>query len=382
MTQLTRRDVLRGSLSLGGLSGAVRFLTGCGVPAAPELLAGPSEAAAGATARVAAIRGKDLVQMTRDALDALGGIGTVVHSGESVFLKPNYSGIGISGYDIVAVGEATKPEIVVAVAEAALEAGAREVVIGEGAQTPHFDWGQILTLNRETNLAAEAARLNAKYGERVKLACLEGDSPGWDMVSSPYSGLGEIAVSSLVTQADRIISLPVLKTHRYTQITAALKNFVGTASLQRYGIGLPWRFGLHYCPGGIESTFLDVVAGVQPDLTLIDVSVCCEGNGPNVLPGWWGNTLDMRDRRGDWVMLASTDLVAADATAARIMGQNPADVRHLAQAYQRGLGQTQADKIALLGARLEELQVEWKPAVPAGNVLESLPASLAWMLHL
>ena len=226
------------------------------------------------------------------------------------------------------------------------------------------------------------ARLNAKYGGRVSLACLGGESPGWDMVSSPYSGLGEIAVSNLVTQADRVISLPVLKTHRYTQITGALKNFVGVASLQRYGFGLPWRFMLHYCPGGIEPTFLDIVAGVKPDLTLIDVSVCCDGNGPQVMPGWWGETLDMRERLGAWVMLASTDLVAADATAARIMGQSVADVRHLDQAQRRGLGQTRAERITLVGARLEELQVAWKPATPARNVVESLPSGFAWLLHL
>jgi len=41
-------------------------------------------------AQVAAIRGDDLDSMTRDAIDALGGIQTVVSRGETVFIKPNF----------------------------------------------------------------------------------------------------------------------------------------------------------------------------------------------------------------------------------------------------------------------------------------------------
>lgn len=44
---------------------------------------------AGRRARVAAVRGADLAEMTRAALAALGGIQTIVHEGETVFVKPN-----------------------------------------------------------------------------------------------------------------------------------------------------------------------------------------------------------------------------------------------------------------------------------------------------
>ncbi len=346
----TRRAFLRQATQWGTLGGAARLLAGCGLVPAPEVPNQPSDQ----TARVAAVRGLDLRTMVRDALDALGGLGTIVHPGETVLLKPNFGGIGIADYDIAAVGEATKPEIVVAVAEACLEADAAQVIIGEGAQVERFDWARLNTLDGETNLAAEVTRLNARFGARVTLACLNHDSPDWDLVASPYSGLRELAVSSLVTRADRIISLPVLKTHRWTAITAALKNFVGVASLARYTWGPPYRMDLHYCPGGIDTTYVDLVAALKPDLALIDVSVCCEGNGPNVYPGWWGSTLDMRARLGTWLLLASTDLPAADATAARLMGQNPDDIRQLVLARQLGLGQTGVDRIELLGARLDE----------------------------
>jgi uncharacterized protein (DUF362 family) len=38
---------------------------------------------------VAAIRGEDLSAMTREALEAVGGVRSIVNEGETVFIKPN-----------------------------------------------------------------------------------------------------------------------------------------------------------------------------------------------------------------------------------------------------------------------------------------------------
>ncbi len=67
----------------------------------------------------------------------------------------------------------------------------------------------------------------------MKLACLEVDSPEWIEVPTRNS-YGKVAVSSLVLHADKVISIPVAKTHRYAYFTLSLKNFVGVTSLVRY----------------------------------------------------------------------------------------------------------------------------------------------------
>lgn len=97
---------------------------------------------AGRRARVAAVRGADLAEMTRAALAALGGIQTIVHEGETVFVKPNMVTLPWSArdYNPFRLGECTKAEIVLAVAEECLRAGAREVIVGDGSQMPRFDW--------------------------------------------------------------------------------------------------------------------------------------------------------------------------------------------------------------------------------------------------
>jgi uncharacterized protein (DUF362 family) len=295
----------------------------------------------------------------------------VVSPGETVFIKPNYCAAGMINDPAAFMGDSTKPEIVVAVAEACLEVGASEVIIGDGAQVRKFDWADLRTLDGSTNLAAEAQRLNATYHGTTRLACLNADSPRWEPLSSPYSGLDEILVSTLATKADRVISIPVIKTHRWTQVTASLKNLMGVISLDRYDpLGMRMRSGIHNAPAGLEQAFLDVAAALKPDLAIIDASICCEGNGPHVMPGYWGDAVDMMDRLGRWLVLASKDPVAADATAARIISHDVYDVDHLRMAYHQGMGQTREDLVELIGADLDELRVGWVPAEPTEGFSE------------
>jgi len=352
---MTRRDFLKSSADAALALGASHLLAGCGVYSPPFA---PTEN----PARVAAVRGADLYAMTREALAVFGGAEAIVNPGETVFIKANFCTAGFLRVDGVATGSCTKPEILVALAEECLRVGAGQVIIGEGGQARRFSWKELHSLDGSTNLWEEAARLNASYPGKLQLACLIGDSPAWDAVASPNTDLGEIYVSSLVSRADKIISVPVLKTHMMTQLTASLKNFVGVTSTDDYGFGTPSRMGLHNAIGGIEQCFLDICGAIQPDFTIIDISVCGEGNGPTIIPGLMGATVDMRERLGDWLLLASNDLAAADATAARVIGLETDEIRYLTMAYDQGLGQIHKDRIELVGAGLDELRMEWKRA--------------------
>lgn len=360
---LSRREFLatgvRGAaaLTLGGTT----LLGGCPTGPTPDVSALVAPTTTPATVAIA--RGRDLTALTRTALDQLGGIATVVHPGESVFIKPNFLTAGLRRDHHSITGEIAKPEIVLAVAEACLIAGARHVTIGDGAQVRTFDWEELADVYRQTHLPAEVARLNATYDGQVQLACLNDDSPEWDPLPARRTSLDSIYVSSLVTRADRVISIPVLKTHRHATLSLSLKNFMGTTPIARYGGGSETvgRHKLHHAGGGVEGAFLDVVDGVRPDLAIIDASIGVEGYGPWVRHNE-GRAVDLRDRLGDWLVLASTDLVAADATAARIIGHDPAHVRYLLTASQQGLGQIAADRITLVGATLDEVRMDWQPA--------------------
>jgi uncharacterized protein (DUF362 family) len=306
--------------------------------------------------------------MTRTALDAIGGIGAVVHEGETVFVKPNMVTLPWSSatYNPFRLGECTKPEIVIAVVEECLRVGARQVIVGDGSQMPRFDWNGAVTLDGATSLAREAARLNERYSGRVRLVCLDVDTTAWVDVPTGTS-LGRVAVSNLVTGVDRVISIPVAKTHKWAYLTLSLKNFVGITPLERYGwvsSGNYDRVLLHRhdsSPLAFGRLFVDLAHAARPDLAIVDFSIGMEGDGPSQSTG--GIPLDVATRLGSWLVLASTDAVAADATAARIMGQESPYVGDiLRMAHQAGMGAICTESIELVGARLDDLRLDWRPA--------------------
>jgi len=361
MGGISRRDFLRLGAGAAVTLGAAPLLTNVMAPAA---LAMPAK-----TARVAAVKGDDLYKMTREILEAMGGMGNVVHEGEKVFVKPNMVTLPWAQYNNPFVkGECTKPEILITVAEECLKAGASEVIIGDGSQMPQFDWSKAKTLDGSTDLVQAAASLSEKYPGKVTLACLEVDTPEWIDVPTGIS-LGKVAVSSLVTRADRVISVPVAKTHEWAGMTLSMKNFIGITPLKRYG----WEHSraysrdvLHrhdYKPEQISQLYFDLTAAAKPHLAIVDFSIGLEGNGPTIRGGKGGRTVNVKDRLGSWLLLASTDPAAADATAARVMGHDDAFVnRVLGKAPEQGLGVISEESIEVVGARLDDLRLKWQPA--------------------
>ncbi|MBW1848281.1 MAG: DUF362 domain-containing protein [Deltaproteobacteria bacterium] len=353
MKKINRREFLK-----AGVGTAVALGT-------PGLLAHASERTKAISTNVAAIRGDNLDSMTRDAIDALGGIKTFVKKGETVFIKPNFVSFPWAQYNnCFHVGECTKPEIIIAVTEECLKAGAAEVIIGDGSHFPTFDWKYAVTLDGSTNLVKEAKRLSSLYSGNVTLACLETDSPGWVEIPSS-SSLSKIAISSLVAHADKIISIPVAKTHSWAHLTLASKNFIGITSLSRHAqlINNTWwnRGSLdHSSPQSIAQVYLDIVKSIKPVLSIIDFSIGIEGNGPT--QSWGGTTMNMKKHIGSWAIIASPDIMAADATTARIMNHDTNKVVHLAMGYKMGLGEIREPSIKILGEKLDNLRATWKPA--------------------
>jgi len=364
MSKLSRRDFLKLSAGSAVAAGMPLIILGCKESGTSYVPPDPPQI----NAQVAAIKGNDLYDMTRDLLAELGGIDTIVQEGETVFIKPNMVTLPWApGTNCFVRGECTKVEILVTVAEECLKAGATEVIIGDGSQMYTFNWGAAITLDGSTNLVDEAARLSAAYPGNVSLRCLETQSPGWVEIPSRTS-MGSILISNYLTEADRVISIPVAKTHVWAQLTLALKNFVGVTSMERYAVKLPaghWErsAGLdHSSPQAIAQIYLDVVDAVRPDLTIIDFSIGVEGDGPTTGVAM-GRPVNMKTRLGSWLLLGSTDIIAADATAARVMSHNAYLINQLSMGYEMGLGEIYEASIELKGESLSDLQVPWQAAV-------------------
>jgi uncharacterized protein (DUF362 family) len=129
-----------------------------------------------------------------------------------------------------------------------------------------------------------------------------------------------------------IVHLPTVKTHSYTVTTGAMKNaFGGLLNVNR-----------HYTHTWIHDTLVDLLA-IQKEIhaglfATMDGTTAGSGPGPRTL------IPHQKD-----VILASVDQVAIDAVAARMMGFDPMQIRYIAHATERGLGQGDPREIEIVG---------------------------------
>ena len=101
---------------------------------------------------------------------------------------------------------------------------------------------------------------------------------------------------------------------------------------------------------GVENSILDVATAVRPGLAIIDGIVGMEGDGPiNGLPMKAG------------VLVFSTDPVAADVTAATLMGIDPDRVPYLREAG-KFLGKGDLDRIEQRGEDIARNTTRFAPA--------------------
>ena len=168
--------------------------------------------------------------------------------------------------------------------------------------------------------------LNLRYQkEKVKIPILDCET------------LGSITVPRIVTES-AIISAAKLKTHMSTKVTLGMKNMFGL---------LPDKFKGKYHAKGISKVIVDINTVLKPALTLIDGFVGMEGKGPTD-----GTPVKMD------LIIAGKDVVATDATAARVMGFEPMEISHIRTAAQKGLGNI--DDIEILGSKLDDVRHVFK----------------------
>ncbi|GAG52416.1 unnamed protein product, partial [marine sediment metagenome] len=131
------------------------------------------------------------------------------------------------------------------------------------------------------------------------------------------------------------ISLAIAKTHYLTSITGIIKNLFGL---------LPKK-GKKIYHTDINNIITDLCRFIQPDLCIIDARVGIEGwNGP-------------KTRNIDRFIIGTKPL-STDAIMARIMGFEPGNIQHLAQAAKYNLGSLNPK---VVGEEVETSKVQFSP---------------------
>jgi uncharacterized protein (DUF362 family) len=129
-----------------------------------------------------------------------------------------------------------------------------------------------------------------------------------------------------------IVHLPTVECHIYTTTTGSMKNaFGGLLNTRR-----------HYTHSVIHEALVDLLT-IQKEihagiLTVMDGTFCGNGPGPRTMTPV---------EKG--FMLASSDCVAIDAVAAKIMGFDPMKIDYIRMAHEDGLGVGRIGEIEVLG---------------------------------
>jgi uncharacterized protein (DUF362 family) len=277
-----------------------------------------AEAAPSQRPLVSVVKGSDYGALVESVLKPLGGMAAFVKEGDRVVVKPN---IGWERMPEQAAN--THPDVVKAVVQQCLDAGAKRVLV--------FD--------RTCN---DARRCYAKSGIKAavesigdsKVQCVFQDQKKFIPVKiEKGKSITEFAFykDALETDCDCYINVPIAKHHVLATLTLGLKNVMGVIGGNR---------GLIHNDIGPRIADLNLV--VRPKLTIIDATRILLRNGPT------GGKLE--DVKVLDTLMASVDPVAIDAYATTLFGKKPEDVSSTVAAAKLGLGEIDLAKVKIVGA--------------------------------
>lgn len=319
MRQISRRKFigLVGTLGVGAL-----LLGGCGAPsAAPEGVptmpaADHTPPATGSGTQLSVVRGGDPAAITRRAVAALGGMERFVKRGANVIIKPNIC-VAYHSYEYAAT---TNPDVVAELVRLCREAGAARVRV---LDMPFGGTPESAYEITGIKAAVEAAGGQMEIMSPVKFK---------EMLFPQGRDIKSWPVYQDVMDADLVINVPIAKHHNLARLSLGGKNLLGI-------VDQPNQFHRN-----LGQRIADLCSLVRPQLTVVDAVRILVTHGPT------GGSL--QDVKKTDTVIASTDIVAADAYAATLFGLKGEDIAYVKAAAEMGLG-----TLDLQSVKIEELSL-------------------------
>jgi len=256
-----------------------------------------------------AIKGGEPESMFDTAIQSLGGMNKYVKINQTVVIKPNI------GWDTSPERAAnTNPKLIGQIVKHCFNSGAKEVYV--------FDHTCDNWKNCYSNSGIEKVVTDA--GAKM----VPGNSESYYQSVDIPDGkrLKKTSVHELILESDVFINVPVLKDHSGTDLSISMKNLMGVVWDRRY-----WhRNNLHQCIADY-STFR------KPDLNIVDAYAVMKKNGPRGVSK--ADVVQLKSQ------IISTDIVAADAAAAKLYGTNPADIYYISFADEMKIGTMDLSKL-------------------------------------
>jgi len=257
-------------------------------------------------------------EKVKSAVDAVGGIGSFVKSGERVVIKPNFVSRKKPGE-----AATTHPQILRAVIRLVEETGATAIV----AESPGGPYNQAMLKAVYSECGAYEATEGTKAELNFNTDFTETSMPNGQTVKNA-------AIINPVLEADKVISVAKLKTHAMTAYTGAVKNLFGC-------IPGTHKAELHFRLDDRDafcSMLVDLYEFINPCLCIMDGVWGMEGDGP---------TAGKNRKMG--VVMASGSGHALDLLATHLIGYAPEEVKTVKNAIDRGLIPCSAEELEIMG---------------------------------
>lgn len=273
------------------------------------------------------------------AVELLGGLGSFVPAGAKVLVKPNLLLPKPREKRLV-----TDPEVVRAVVELALEAGASEVVVGDSPGV-----GTATAVARACGLTRVLADTGARVVDLGEPVVVKGEA------------FPRLEIAKAAMEADVVINVAKGKTHAHTGLTLCTKNLFGCVPGMRKS---QWhlRAARDKKPGMFARLIVDIAGCVKPALNLLDAVVCMEGNGPS-----------SGTPRQVGAVLAGANQAAVDVAAGHAFGFRPEESPVQIAAHEMGAGPHDHRGLELVGDSLQAVVVPDMTRAVGGNVRCPLP---------
>jgi uncharacterized protein (DUF362 family) len=256
-----------------------------------------------------AIKGGEPDAMFDKAIESLGGMKLFVKKGQKVVVKPNI------GWDVVPERAGnTNPILIRRIVQHCYEAGAKEVYVFDNTCD---DWKRCYS-----NSGIERAVKDAG-GKMVS-----GDSERYYQPVEVKKGkkLTSTKVHELILDSDVFINVPILKNHSSTELTISMKNLMGNV----------WDRG-YWHRNDLNQCIVDFTSFRKPDLNIVDAYYVMKRNGPRGVSK--GDVALMKSQ------IISSDIVAADAAAAKLFGTEPETISYIKLAAEMNLGEMDLSKL-------------------------------------
>jgi len=163
-------------------------------------------------------------------------------------------------------------------------------------------------------------------------------------------------------QSDFVVNIPVLKTHAQTVVSLGIKNLKGLIdvnSRKKCHSADPEK-DLHYAVSRLMQS-------LPPSFTILD-GIYTNERGP---------AFDGKIRRSD-LLVASSDVLAADKVGATILGHEPSKVPHLVHAARHANKPIDLSDVEVLGEKIEDVAMHLEHSF-AYNQAGTLPLPMEKM---